>query len=79
MKNNRKFNNEVGEPHSNTQSVTVEQFGQCIQNNKIKDKIMEDKLVLLTWIFVMMLIGITSQIKTKVDKIEKMLEDKNDK
>ena len=40
---------------------------------------MEDKLVLLTWIFVMMLIGITSQIKTKVDKIEKMLEDKNDK
>ena len=40
---------------------------------------MEDKLVILTWIFVMMLIGITSQIKTKVDKIEKMLEDKNDK
>ena len=40
---------------------------------------MEDKFVILTWIFVMMLIGITSQIKTKVDKIEKMLEDKNDK
>jgi len=40
---------------------------------------MEDKLVYLTWIFVMMVIGITSQIKTKVDKIEKMLKDKNDK
>tara|TARA_Y100000817_G_C16536692_1_gene402577 strand:+ start:410 stop:535 length:126 start_codon:yes stop_codon:yes gene_type:complete len=39
----------------------------------------EDKLIYLTWIFVMMVIGITSQIKTKVDKIEKMLEDKNDK
>ena len=39
----------------------------------------EDKLIYLTWVFVMMVIGITSQIKTKVDKIEKMLKDKNDK
>ena len=39
----------------------------------------EDKLIWMTWVFIMMVIGITSQIKKKVDKIEKMLEDKNDK
>ena len=47
---------------------------------------MEDKWVYLIWIFLMMVVYITSQIqkktsqiKKKVDKIEKMLEDKNDK
>ena len=39
----------------------------------------EDKFIWMTWVFVMTLLGITSQIKKKVDKIEKMLEDKNDK
>tara|TARA_B100002052_G_scaffold170218_1_gene154964 strand:- start:2882 stop:3004 length:123 start_codon:yes stop_codon:yes gene_type:complete len=40
---------------------------------------MEDKWVYLIWIFLMMVVYITSQIKKKVDKIEKILEDKNDK